>query len=240
MGWKNKISVILTIWVVLTIIVNALNEERGGGFGIGGYGDIRKMAITNTETYIGKYHDAVWDKASPANVINQNSFNLKEYEPIGNKYNGKDYAKVIGEPKLESRSEIPITIFNLYSLSNGGTIRMDWYKEGSNKRLYTFTHTIPNPKSKGYDYWAWYTVYSWVGYFPNEIDSIGRYKAIVSSPFGGNTIYFSVVDVVRNEKIEALEVVNVPTSKFNILPILLILVLLIGGYVVFKKKSMRR
>lgn len=235
--WQKKLLITLTILVVLTMMVNALDEEKGGGFGIGGHGDIRKMAITNTETYIGKYHDAVWDKTSPANVINQNSFNLKEYEPIGNKYNSKDYAKVIGEPKLESRSEIPIAIFNLYSLSNGGTVRMDWYKEGTNKRLYTFTHTIPNPKSKGYDYWAWYTIYSWVGYFPSEIDTTGRYKAIVSSPFGGNTIYFSVNDKEVKEEIKALDVVNVPTSKFNILPILLILVLLIGGYVIFKKKG---
>lgn len=142
--------------------------------------------------YFGKYHNLVWPGNSKAYITpEQDSFSWDDY-PMGDKNNPDDYATVAEEPVSISKAEICSVITNYKYLTTGGTVAHKWYKNSNNDLLFTFEQTIPNPQSYGYDYWEWYSIFSWIGKFPSEIDEPGEYYVHVTSPWNSNYIYFTV------------------------------------------------
>lgn len=154
------------------------------------------------EAQIGKYHNLVWPGTSPAYISpQQKTFRWLDW-PMGDPYNANDYATVAGEPKDQSKAEVVAAVVNLTNIYSGGEVRFDWYRDRDKKLLFTFKHTVPSPSSKGYDYWSWYSVFSWIGKFPHEINEPGGYIVQITSSWGNQAIDF-VVEGISITKIVA-------------------------------------
>lgn len=184
------------------------------------YGDGRGSSIkltkkaSSADFLIGKYHSLSWDGSSPASVPSQTSFDLADW-PFGDAFNELDYAVVANEPISQSRSEIVIAVFNIYSLYSGGTVTFNWRKEKDDSLLHSIDYYIPSPSTQGKEYWSWYSAMSWIGYFPCEINEVGGYYVDILSPWHSQRIYF---DAIGTSYIDFISHKNVYLSEFGNFP----------------------
>ena len=173
-------------------INNGAGYNRKGGSGLA---LPETFAISPGNVLLGKYHNAYVGLDEGVKVVPlEYVFDLQEYKPIGNGHDTTDFAKVLGEPRHLSRTEIPIIIVNMGALYNGGFINYRWYRDEDNKLLFSWTHMIPDPSTEGEEYWAWYSTYTWLGYFSHEIDRVGDYHVDISSSWGNERVDFEIID----------------------------------------------
>lgn len=78
---------------------------------------------------------------------------------------------------IEPNHEVVVALLVVYNIPAGAShnVRFKWYRDRDSKLLFDFAYTIPNPGSYGYDSWAWYYVYSYIGYVSGEIYENGDY-----------------------------------------------------------------
>src|SRR5574337_537461 len=84
-----------------------------------------------------------------------------------------------------SPSEMVLAYINLdnYTNPSSGTIRMYWInKANPNVSLYEANWTIPAP-DPSWTYW-YYSVWSFIGYFVNEIETPGEYQCGIQTSWG--------------------------------------------------------
>lgn len=194
MGFSVKvlITVLLFLLAISPSFASAVAPSGGGG-GTGATGQVVGTAGFDYLDF-GRYHNLVWPGDSQAYISpEQTDFNWKNY-PMGDPYNSTYYATVAGESVSESKSEIPSVAVNFENLYSGGTVTMKWYKASTGELLYTYSHTIPDPSDRGYDFWEWYSVFSWIGKFSQEIDTPGQYYVEIESPWKDTTKHFDVVE----------------------------------------------
>ena len=202
----KKISPIFVIILIVGLFLfsqqngkkESFLENRVGvnGGGVESKDEISIQKSSGFSALLGKYHQATWDKITPASVPEIRDFNLDNY-PIGDNYNSDDYAEDIGEPISVSKSEMVIAIFTIRDISSSGIVKMDWYSYYDNALIFSREYTIPKPSYM----WAWYSVYTFVGHFPkgqspafpHEIDRAGTYKVVITSPWGNKEIVFTVI-----------------------------------------------
>lgn len=189
---------VLTILCVLAFLAVSLPSvsavtSSGGGGGTGATGTAVGAAGVDYIDF-GKYHNLVWPGDSPAYISpGQTDFYWRNY-PMGDPYDSTYYATVAGEPVSESKSEVPSVAVNFENIYSGGTVTMKWYKASTGELLYSYSHTIPDPSDEGYDYWSWYSIFSWIGKFSHEIDTPGQYYVEINSPWKDTTRHFNVIE----------------------------------------------
>ena len=200
------ILVLLLFAIALAIIffnssikhpLNIFDERLQFGFGgQGGEASHSKLTMQNLqEIGIGAYHSAKSDGSSIVTFIRQDSFDLADYH-AGDNTNSDDHAKVIGESITESRSEIPIAIVNFGQLTSAGNVNFKWYHPDGRK-IFELNHNVPNPNQMDWCvwekcWWNWYSIYSWVGFFSNEINEKGLYKVVITSSWGEQEMLFFI------------------------------------------------
>lgn len=218
---------ILVIGITLILVVITMQGKKEAAFNIhhngvvsegevyfkeGGSGQDSSLKLikkaSSADFLIGRYHSLLWDGSSPASVPMQTQFDLADW-PFGDAFNQLDYAVVANEPISQSRSEIVIAVFNIYSLYSGGTVTFDWRREKDDSLLHSIDYYIPPPSQ---EYWSWYSVMSWVGYFPCEINEVGGYYVDILSPWHSDRIYF---DAVGTSYIDFISHKNVYLSEFG-------------------------
>jgi len=110
--------------------------------------------------------------------------------------------------------EVAVTLANFTNLSSGGRVTFTWYRSRDNKVLYTFNYDIPNPATS----WLWYYVYSYLGYVDWEISENGDYYVTISSPWGTQTLNFSVIGIPPlqpgQEFTQEVRVLDLKTSSY--------------------------
>ena len=223
----NKKMVMIGIVILLVILMPPRKKEaafnihhngvvsegevyfKEGGSGQGSSLKLTKKA-SSADFLMGGYHSLAWDFSSPASVPMQTEFNLADW-PFGDAFNQLDYAVAPNEPISQSRSEIVIAVFNIYSLYSGGTVTFDWRKEDGSL-LHSVDIYIPHPSTQGKEYWSWYSVMSWVGYFPCEINEVGGYYVDILSPWHSQRIYF---DAMGTSYIDFVSHKNTYLSEFG-------------------------
>jgi len=188
--------------IILAIFLFGCAETRDNikatGVGVKDSEGIQKTSFSSS-ILLGKYHSATSSGNSPADVYETRTFNLKDY-PLGDNFNSNDYATNIGEPKEQSKSEMAIAIFNVFDIYSGGTVNMKWYSDYDDALMFSKDYAIPDPKTKGYTYWKWYTVYTWIGHFPkgtssqypHEINKEGTYRVVITTSWKNAEIAFTV------------------------------------------------
>lgn len=177
------------IVILLIISMQDKKEISDKKYGKGqGSNLIVPKKTSSADFNIGRYHSFYWDGQSPAYISTQTEFNLADW-PFGDAFNELDYAIALNEPVSQSRSEMVIVVFNIYNLYSGGTVTFEWYKEEGDLWLNSIDYYIPNPSQ---EYWSWYSVMSWMGHFPCEINEVGRYYVDILSPWHSQRLYFDV------------------------------------------------
>lgn len=93
--------------------------------------------------------------------------------------------------------EVVVALLVDYNLSSAATVHHRWYRDRDEKLLFDFAYDIPDPGSYGYDYWAWFYVYSYIGYVPWEIYENGNYHVDLTVVGGfSKTLNFAVTGIV--------------------------------------------
>lgn len=105
--------------------------------------------------------------------------------------------------------EVVVAILYASNLTQSCDVRHRWYRDRDGKLLFDFAHTIPDPRSYGYDYWLWYYVYSYIGYVPWEIWKNGDYHVdlVVTGRFS-QTLNFAVTGIVPESQVSEFTIVD--------------------------------
>ena len=95
---------------------------------------------------------------------------------------------------------------------------MSWYRTRDNKLLFRFAYTIPSPAASGYAYWAWWYVYSYIGYCDWEIIENGDYYVRIVA--AGGVTYDKRVDftITGIPELEAFGDITKVTLDDKLLP----------------------
>lgn len=56
-----------------------------------------------------------------------------------------------------------ITLYNVYERTS---VKIDFKNRRTGEVLFSYPHTISDPRNEGYAYWSWYCVYIWTEYYP--------------------------------------------------------------------------
>lgn len=73
-----------------------------------------------------------------------------------------------------------------------GNITQQWVNKDTGIIFATYTHAIYTPEPGSTNWWQF--VWSYVGHFSHEINTVGNYQYIITTPWGTSTTDFEVVD----------------------------------------------
>ncbi len=78
---------------------------------------------------------------------------------------------------IEPGHEVVVDLLTLYNLAAGQSypVYHRWYRDRDERLLFGFPYQIPDPGIYGYAAWAWYYVYSYIGYVSWEIYENGNH-----------------------------------------------------------------
>ena len=78
--------------------------------------------------------------------------------------------------------EICVALFKATNLTSGGDIEITFIRNRDEHIMFAWPFTIPDPQSFGFDYWAWYYIYGYIGYVEWEIFEDGDYRVEFGEP----------------------------------------------------------
>lgn len=110
-----------------------------------------------------------------------------------------DATKLFNLASIPPYQEVVVAILYVTNLYSGLSVRHKWYRGRDGKLLFAWASTIPDPGIYGYSYWAWYYVYSYIGYVPWEIWEDGYYHVDLTAGRFSRRLNFSVTGVVGFE-----------------------------------------
>ncbi len=151
--------------------------RRGAGAGAGGTGSL--VVPSQAASYITGMGKGLREPCSPFREANV--FGAELRAPNANNWN---FVAEIVDPTasfdlstIEPNHEVVVALVALYNLLAGKSYSVThrWYRDRDDKLLFEFPYQIPDPGIYGYASWAWYYVYSYIGYVPAEIYENGSY-----------------------------------------------------------------
>lgn len=151
----------------------------GNAHGQGGEGTVKAEAIAvNVGRFTGYLGKGLREPCSPYRTAYY--FGAELNVPVADNWNCPpaivDPAPTYDLSTLVPPKEVCVALFNGTGLTSGGDIEITYYRNRDDTRIFIFTHTIPDPRAYGWDYWEWYYVYAYVGYTSWEIFEDGDYR----------------------------------------------------------------
>lgn len=159
-----------------------MNKIHGAGGGEGGLGSLIVPSTAMSSTLgIGK---GLQEPCSPNRAFNVFGVDLNT-PPASIAWNCTpivtDPVTTLDLSTIRPNHEAIIALLMLSNIPAGQSriVKHQWYRDRDNKLLFEYSYTIPDPGASGYTAWAWYGVYSYIGYIPIEISENGSYHVSI-------------------------------------------------------------
>jgi hypothetical protein len=182
----------------------------GGATGLGGR--IMPLQSISCATRMGK---GLWEPVPPyrqayvfgadLGVPNANSWNA--VPEAMNPTNSFDLSQ------LTLNHEVVVAMLAAFDVPAGPqySIEHKWYRDRDGALLFSTPYSIPDAASYGYSGWAWYYVYSYIGYVPWEIYENGGYHVdltflISSVPYFSQRLAFIVTGIPSAPQVSGFKI----------------------------------